>query len=102
MFKVTYIGDGVATNTLGAFQNGTIAFTDDEAAAKEIAASVDFEVLDRDGRVIPSAPAIAREPLFDYDLGIAVALEGGSSQPRHFDKKKREEKKSVSEDERGA
>ena len=44
-FRVTYKGKGVATNALGAFQYGTIAYTDNEDVARTLALDLDFEVL---------------------------------------------------------
>ena len=52
-YRITYIGVGVASNKLGAFQNGTTANTTDEALARELAGSPDqWRVTDKDGTLV--------------------------------------------------
>jgi hypothetical protein len=56
-YRITYIGDGVASNKLGAFQNGTTANTDDETLARELAGRPDqWRVTDKDGTLVGGPP----------------------------------------------
>lgn len=65
MFKVTYVGHGVVSNKLGAFQRGTIACTTDESVARELALDPSFEVRGQDGvRLV----AVTERPLNMLDL----------------------------------
>ena len=57
MFRVTYAGEGVVSNKLGAFQGGTTAYTDDERLAHELASSDSWSVTDKDGTKL-GTPAV--------------------------------------------
>lgn len=61
MFKVTYNGEGVASNALGVFQNGTTAYTSNEKIAQEIAVDTAWSVTDKDGNSI--GPKQVEEPV---------------------------------------
>ena len=67
MFRITYVGSGVMSNRLGAFQNGTTARTDDEQFARKLAADVAWTVTDQDGTLISQPAKKAEAPEANWE-----------------------------------
>jgi len=88
MIRVAYIGDGVVSNKLGAFQNGTIAFTEDDALARELAKTPGWDVT-RDGKKLVERITIPPDLIAAED-GATVMAGGARHLGKHAPKKQDE------------